>query len=121
MKWKSTTLFHTTAIGTHRIVRLPGTREEDFVRTLREVLATASLPDLNRVTNVEAQELQRDESGGVADSYLWVIYFRGLDRPELVRELGEAMYESVREKLDSVGVRTSFNLAVLEGRWEAES
>jgi hypothetical protein len=120
MQWKRRTLSHTTTIGTHRIVRLPGTREEDFVRTLREVLATASLPDLNRVTNVEAQELQRDESGGVVDSYLWVIYFRGVDQPESVREKCEAMYESVREKLDSVGVRTSFSLATLEGRWEAE-
>ena len=121
MPWKKTTLSQTTTIGSYRIVRLPGTTEENFLRTLREeVLDIVPLPVLDRLTNVEAQELLRDETGGEVDTYLWAIYFNGLHRPEVVREKCEAIYKNVREKLESVGARISFSLTTLEGRWEAE-
>jgi hypothetical protein len=30
------------------------------------------------------------------------------------------MFNSIKEKLESVGTRVSFSLATLQGRWEAE-
>ena len=121
MPRKQTTLSQTTTIGTHRIVRFPGTTDENFIRTLREeVLATVPLPGLDRVTNVVAQEFLRDETESEVDIYLWAIYFNGLHQPEVVREKCEAMYKNVREKLETVGVRISFSLATIEGRWVDE-
>lgn len=121
MPRKQTTLSQTTTIGTHRIVRFPGTTDENFIRTLREeVLATVPLPGFDRVTNVVAQEFLRDETESEVDIYLWAIYFNGLHQPEVVRDKCEAMYQNVREKLETVGVRISFSLATIEGRWVDE-
>jgi hypothetical protein len=121
MPWNRTTLSHTTTIGIHRIVRLPGVMRDQFLQRLREeVLPMASLPGLNRVTNVVAQALLTDETEGVVDTCLWAIYCNGVHRPGMVREQCEAMYEGVREQLESVGVRTAFRLETLVARWEAE-
>jgi hypothetical protein len=100
-------------------VCLPGVERDAFLRTLREeVLPTAPLPDLNRVTNVVAQTLLMDENEGAVDTCLWAIYFNGVHHPELVREKCEAVYEGIQDKLEAVGVRSSFRLETLEARWE---
>ena len=119
--WKQATLSHTTTVGTHRIVRLPGITEDEFMRKLREeVLPAVTIPGLERDTNVVTQELFKDETGGEADAYLWAIYWNGIHRPDKVRSGCEAMYDGIRGKLELVGVRTSFSIATIEGRWQAE-
>ena len=121
MQWNRIMLSHTTTIGIHRIVRLPGIQKEDFLQKLREeILPMASLPPLNRVTNVTAQTLSTDETEDSVDTCSWAIHFNGVHRPELVRDNCEAMYSSVRDKLEAVGVRTSFRLETLEASWDAE-
>jgi hypothetical protein len=63
LPWDPTMLSHTTTIGIHRIIRLPGIPKEVFLQTLRkEVLPIAPLPDLNRVTNVVSQTLLTNEN-----------------------------------------------------------
>ena len=58
-----------------------------------------------------------DETEGTVDTCLWAVYFNGVHDPELMREKCEAMYKSVRDKLESVDVRTSFRLETLAARW----
>ena len=121
MPLRRTTLSHTTTFGIHRIVCLPGGKREAFQQTLsEEVIPMAPLPGLNRVTNVVAQTLLMDENEGTVDTCLWAIYFNGVHDPDTVREKCEAMYESVRDQLELVGVRTSFRLETLAARWEVE-
>jgi hypothetical protein len=119
MAWERVTLSQATTIGTHRIVRLPGVTDEEFMRKLQEeVLLAVPIPELNRVTNVVAQELLKIETGDEADAYLWTIYWDGLHRPGKVRYECEKMYAGVREKLELVGVRTSFDVAAIEAKWK---
>ena len=119
MAWERVTLFHTTTIGTHRIVRLPGVTEEEFMRKLQEeVLLAVPIRGLSRDTNVMAQELLKAETGDEADAYLWTIYWNGIHRPDTVRNECEEMYAGIREKLELVGVRTSFDVATIEAKWE---
>lgn len=120
MSWKRMTLGQTTMVCTYKIVRLPGTTKEDFINTLRELLSTVSRPDLQRDTNVVSQELLTEETGDNADTCLWVLYFDGIYAPSAVRNDCETMYDSIKQKLESVGKRVLFNLATLEGRWEVE-
>ena len=120
MSWKRTVLIQTTTTGIHHIVRLPEVKGEVFLQTLsEEVFPMALLPGEDRMTNPVAQALWSDEAEGVADTWGWAIYFNGLHRPEVVREKCEAMYKSVRDKLEAVGVRTPFRLETLAARWEA--
>jgi hypothetical protein len=63
--------------------------------------------------------LLTDETKGAVDTCSWVIYFNGVHHPELAREKCEAVYEDIRDKLEAVGVRSSFRLETLEARWEA--
>ncbi len=114
-------LAHTTTAGIHRIERLPNATNEDCLKTLHQALTTVALPDLNRVTNVISHELAREESvASGSDVYLWVIYFNGVHAPDAVRDKCDAMYKNVREQVESVGKRTGFSMATLEGRWTAE-
>jgi hypothetical protein len=121
MQWSQAPLSHTTTVGLHRIVRLPGVMREEFMQRLREeVLPMATRPSLNRATNVVAQALLTDETEGAVDTCVWAIYCNGVHHPDMVREHCEEMYEGIRDKLESVGVRTSFCLETLEARWEAK-
>jgi hypothetical protein len=105
-----------STMGCHTIARLPDVTEEEFTRRMREeVLLAVPIPPLNRVTNVAAQELLKDEMGGEADTYLWTIHWDGLERPDLVREGCEEMYEGIREKLELLGTRLSLTVAPIEG------
>ena len=121
MSWKRITIAGTTMVGTYRIVCLPGTTKEDFINTLREeLLSMVSRPGFQRDTNVVSQDILTEETEDDVDSCLWAMYFNGIHAPSAVRNDCEAMYDSIKEKLESVGVRVSFNLATLQGRWEAE-
>jgi hypothetical protein len=121
MSWKRITLDHTTMVGTYRIVRLPGTTKQDFIKTLtEEVLGMVSRPGLQRETNVVSQDLLTEETEDNVDTCLWAMYFNGIHAPSAVQNDCEAMFNSIKEKLESVGTRVSFSLATLQGRWEAE-
>jgi hypothetical protein len=119
--WKQATLSHNTLVGTHRIVRIPGVSDEACQRHLQEqVLAAAPIPGLNRVTNVIAQELRREEREDGVDAYLWDIVWNGLHDADRVQSGCEEMYAAVREQLEQVGVRVSLSVASIESRWESE-
>jgi hypothetical protein len=119
-RWHRIGLAHTTMAGIHRIERLPGITQEDFQKTIDDALSEAvPLPDLNRVTNIVGQAVLREEGEASAPGgYLWALFFNGVHAPDRVREHCEAMYANVRERVESVGRRTSFTMATLEGRWE---
>ena len=121
MSWKRVTIAGTTMVGTYRIVRLPGTTKDDFINTLGgDLLGTVSRPGLQRDTNVVSQDILIEETDDKVDSCLWAMYFNGIHSPMAVRNDCKAMYDSIKEKIESVGVRVSFNLETLQCRWEAE-
>ena len=121
MSWKRVNMGGTTMVGTYRIVRLPGTTKDDFVNTLRgDLLSMVFRPGLQRDTNVVSQDILMEETEDNFDSCLWTMYFNGIHSPIAVRNDCEAMYDSIKEKIELVGVRVSFNLATLQSRWEAE-
>ena len=121
MELNRRTLSHQTTIGTYTIVRLPGVTRDAFLDTLRdEVLGQVFLPPLNRATNLVGQDLyMKDDEDGV-DMCLWAISFNGVHSRDLVRDSCEAMYESIREQLETVGTRVSFQIATLEAGWDAD-
>ena len=120
MPWNQLALSHTTTVGTFAIVSLPGTSREHFIHTLADVLGAVTRPGLQRDTNVESQELLVDETTEDENICLWSLRFRGIHAPDEVRAQCEAMYKGVREQLEIVGTRASFDLATLEGAWEAD-
>ena len=121
--WNRSTLGHTTTIGTHRIERLAGASNEDFQKAVNDAVTRAPLPPLNRVTNVTGQELLQEDGakGDAGGAYLWSISFNGIHSPDAVRQKCEAMYEDVRAQIERVAKRSSFSVATLRGRWDAEN
>jgi len=67
-----------------------------------------------------SQNLLASETTGDVDICLWRMYFSGIHAPEAVSADCEAIYDSVREKLELVGTRISFELETLEGSWVIE-
>jgi hypothetical protein len=120
MSFKQVSLANTTTVGTFVIVSLPGINQQDFINTLREALSAATPTQLQRDTNVISQQLLSDDSQSDVNICLWSLHFNGIHAPGVVQGKCLTIYESVREKVETVGTRASFRLETLQGAWEVE-
>lgn len=120
MTFKQATLSHTTTVGTFVIVGLPQISQQDFIDALREALSEATPTPLQRDTNVVSQQLLSDDSQTDINTCLWSLHFNGIHRPEAVRTKCQTIYDGIRDRVEAVGVLTSFRLETLRGSWTAE-
>jgi len=119
MNWIRNRLGQRTTIASHRIVRHQEVNEDRFIAMMDQSVMPSVPINLNRATNIIAQELVQDKSVPGRDAYLWQIYWNGIENNDLVQRWNEEIVENVRTQIAEIGCYDALTVCTLETRLTA--